>query len=572
MPAARIPVKFRSLLPALLVLAVSLIATALSVYGLREALISSERARFAVEGDVIADNVSDLMTAYISVMKSGVALLNAKGAVNREEWQRFIAALDLNADFPGITGVGFAEVLQKSVADGGTLAGDPGGMTTTIRFLAPDDARNQRAVGYDMYSEALRREAMARARDTGVPAITAPATLLQQTGEKPQAGVLMYLPVYAGGTLPADATARRRDLIGFVYSAFLMDNLMSASLAKRNPEMLRLMRLRLSDGTDTADANLLFDSYSLLAGAERAVQENLPPPLFSDQRSVTIAGRTWQVNIASRPEFERKIDWSRLGVQLVGGIIISILMAAIVAGLALEKARSQQAALTLSDEVDVRKTAQEQAQLANRELIHRVKNTLAIVNAIASQTARHTRNMPEFMRAFRERLSALGRVHDLLRPDRAGNPDLRSLLVDTLSPYKPEGSKGLVLEGPDLPVARDDAVLLSLFINEMATNAIKYGAWSRSGGRVNVRWRLDEANGKQEQLVLVWKEENGPKVMPPERTGFGTNVMRFAVERSLGGTVKLDYPETGVEHEIRLPWGNAVDPTAPFGQIPNKAM
>lgn len=567
----RVPVKFRSLLPALIVLLVALMATGLSVWGQRNALIASERVRFAIEGDGVIDNVGDVMTAYVSVMKAGVGLFYASSEVTAQEWRAFIAALELEQDFPGIQGIGFSEVQRKSAADGGTLPGESGDMETSIRFLAPDNERNARAMGFDMYSEATRREAMARARDTGQPVITAAVTLVQETGDNPQPGVLIYMPLYRDGVLPPDAASRRRELRGFVYSAFRMTDLMSKSLAKRSPEMLRAMRLRVYDGPVAAPQQLLFDSFSLLGADERRAEE-VKRALFSTSQELQIAGRSWTAELISRPEFERKVDWTRLFVQLAGGIVISVLMAAIVAGLALARARSQEAAAKLSDEVEDRRRAQEQAHLANRELIHRVKNTLAIVNAIASQTARHTRNMNEFMRAFRERLSALGRVHDLLRPDRAGNPDFRGLLGDTLAAYKPDTEGSLLLDGPDVPVARDDAVLLSLFINELATNALKYGAWSVPRGRISIRWRLEKDADQGEHLVVVWKEQNGPLVAAPSHTGFGTNVMRFAVERSLGGTVTLNYPDTGAEHEIRLPWGNAVDPAAPYGQIPNKAM
>ncbi|MGL4324184.1 MAG: sensor histidine kinase, partial [Beijerinckiaceae bacterium] len=185
-------------------------------------------------------------------------------------------------------------------------------------------------------------------------------------------------------------------------------------------------------------------------------------------------------------------------------------------------------------------------------------------------TARHTRNMNEFTRAFRERLGALGRVHDLLRPDRPGNPDLRHLIMEVLAAYTPETTGALTLDGPAVPVARDDAVLLSLFMNELATNATKYGAWSTARGRVTVNWAMETQDDGQQSLLIRWHEENGPAVMPPDRVGFGTNVMRFAVERSMGGSVTLNYPKSGASHEIRLPWGRVVDPHAPFGQIPNK--
>src|SRR5690606_37578419 len=120
--------------------------------------------------------------------------------------------------------------------------------------------------------------------------------------------------------------------------------------------------------------------------------------------------------------------------------------------------------------------------------IHRVKNTLAVVSAIASQTVRYSSSLEEFGRAFRERLNSLARVQDLLRPNNSSTPDLAGLVREALRPYVSTGSHGLVIDGPTAPVARNDVVLLSLTLNELATNATKYGAWSVPDGKVTVSW------------------------------------------------------------------------------------
>ncbi|MGL5735640.1 MAG: hypothetical protein ACRCYS_12305, partial [Beijerinckiaceae bacterium] len=146
----------------------------------------------------------------------------------------------------------------------------------------------------------------------------------------------------------------------------------------------------------------------------------------------------------------------------------------------------------------------------------------------------------------------------------------RELFEQVLAAYRPVGQHALVLEGPPVPIARDDAVLLSLFVNELATNATKYGAWRSPRGRVAVRWDIDGHDDEPKSLVIRWTESDGPPVTSPEKAGFGTNVMWFAVERSMGGSVNLTYPESGVDHEIRLPWGRTVDPSAAYGQIQNK--
>lgn len=560
--------KLRTILPALMVLAVSLAATGISVWAQRDALLNAARSQFLIQGEALSESIEDVMTSHISVLRAGAGLFIAKGGISREEWRRFIGAMNLSNDFPGILGVGYAEVLDRSKADGGLLDQESGAAVTNIRLLEPDNWRNQRAIGYDMFSETVRRRAMERARDTAMASLSEKVTLVQEENEAVQPGVLLYVPVYSEDLASESVADRRRHLRGFVFGAFRLGDLMTLSLVRKNPEAFYNINLQIYDGSTPTAASMLFDSGVPENERQQSGAQAGSAPLFSSAIPLMVSGRPWLVQVRSNQQFESRIDWNRLNIQMVGGIIISILMAAIVAGLGIARERSQQTAMELAAEIEDRRKAQEQAQLANRELIHRVKNTLAIVNAIASQTARHTRNMTEFTSAFRERLGSLGRVHDLLRPDRSGNPDFREILTATLAPYKPNNASALTLEGPSTSVARDDAVLLSLFINELATNAIKYGAWSAAGGNVAIAWQLNE-DGKQ--LTIRWTESHGPQVVPPQRVGFGTNVMKFAVERSMDGTVSLTYPEAGVEHEIKIPWGKAVDSHAPYGQIANKA-
>ncbi|MGL4323766.1 MAG: CHASE domain-containing protein, partial [Beijerinckiaceae bacterium] len=422
--------RFRTLLPALMIFTVAFVATLFSAWSQRETLIAVGRDRFEVEGHALAGNIVSVMGTYANVLRSGVGLFDAKGEVMPDEFARFVKALNLEEEFPGIQGLGFSAVTNRSLHDGGTLDAPAGHIETAIRYLLPGDWRNQRAIGFDMYGEITRQVAMARARDTGEASLSGKVTLVQEVDADTQAGTLLYVPVYASPGVPDTVEERRRSLRGYVYAAFRMSDLMTRSLTAKNAEAFNNMRLQLFDGKEAVAPAQLYDSREILSTGERARVEKLPPPIFMASLPLPIAGEPWLAQMSSREPFEQKLDWSRPSVQLIGGLIISVLLAAIAASLAFARERSQQAAQLLMAEVADRKKAQEQAQLANRELIHRVKNTLAIVNAIASQTARHTRNMNEFTRAFRERLGALGRVHDLLRPDRPGNPDLRHLIME----------------------------------------------------------------------------------------------------------------------------------------------
>jgi two-component sensor histidine kinase len=198
--------------------------------------------------------------------------------------------------------------------------------------------------------------------------------------------------------------------------------------------------------------------------------------------------------------------------------------------------------------------AKEQARVLARELSHRAKNTLSIVTAIASQTARHSSSLQQFDRAFRDRLKGLSNVHDLLASGQANATSLHALVAEVLRPYRSADAANLYVKGPDALIPSNTAIMLSVILNELATNAMKYGAWSAPSGRVRLTWEVDR-NAYDGLLRLTWIENGGPPVAPPQREGFGTSVMKFAVERSLGGSTRTEWRREGAIYEIAMPYG-----------------
>jgi two-component sensor histidine kinase len=404
-----------------------------------------------------------------------------------------------------------------------------------------------------MFSEPRRRAAMERARDSGGAALSRKVALMQETGEDVQAGTLVYMPVYADGVTPDTVEARRAALVGYVYGAFRMRNFIARVLERNLPGTFQRLHVRIYDGSEPSEADLMFDDRMLT----HHELTPLPPPetpRFAGRRTITVAGTAWTIDVSTRTAAEEPIDRSKVWMALFGGSVISLLIAGIVGSLAYASERNAAAERKLSAEVAERKRAQEQAQLANRELIHRVKNVLAIVTAIASQTARYSSTVDGFNKSFRERLSALARVHDLLRPDPAHTPDLGSFVHEILAPYC-DRIGALATDGPRVEITQHEAVLLSLLFNELATNATKYGAWSVSIGRVAVTWKFEEDGDPDQRAAvhILWQESNGPAVQAPSTSGFGTNVMKFSIERGLRGRLTTTFDSSGVRHEVRLP-------------------
>ena len=204
---------------------------------------------------------------------------------------------------------------------------------------------------------------------------------------------------------------------------------------------------------------------------------------------------------------------------------------------------------TISQNIDSRKQDDKRMELLIDELNHRVRNTLAIVNAIATQTMKHTPSVLEFRRAFGGRIAALAKTHTLLATKRWNASTLHELIVQQLEPYTRDRADAVVIAGPRLLVNPKQALTLSLVMHELAANAAKYGALSVASGRVEIGWGIEP----DRSLVLTWQESGGPHVASPQRRGFGSQLIEFNLAHEFGGEAKLDYRPTGVECVLRIP-------------------
>ncbi|MGB6948476.1 MAG: HWE histidine kinase domain-containing protein [Methyloceanibacter sp.] len=206
---------------------------------------------------------------------------------------------------------------------------------------------------------------------------------------------------------------------------------------------------------------------------------------------------------------------------------------------------------TTSVAVDIseRKDAENQLRLLLRELTHRSKNLLAVIHAIARQTASRTRSIEDFLQRFSARLVAIGCSQDLLVADDWHGSSLRTLVEQQLSGHADRFGAQIVIDGEDIVLKPEAIQNLGLALHELATNAQKYGALSRDSGRVRIHWEFGEAA----KLELVWEERGGPPVTAPERSGFGRAMIETVVGQALEGDVKLSFPATGVRCVIVIP-------------------
>ena len=197
--------------------------------------------------------------------------------------------------------------------------------------------------------------------------------------------------------------------------------------------------------------------------------------------------------------------------------------------------------------------AREALNLINEELKHRVKNTLAVLGAVAAQTFRDVSSKAD-LEKYQERLAAFGRAHDLLTAANWATAPLQDVITTALSPYG-TGESRITVSGPPLTVKSRQALGLSLAIHELATNALKYGALSVTSGRVSITWTCENHMGEP-KFVFVWREFGGPPVSEPARVGFGSRLISRVLEDDFGGSVEVSYGSTGLICCLTAPLGN----------------
>jgi two-component system CheB/CheR fusion protein len=203
-------------------------------------------------------------------------------------------------------------------------------------------------------------------------------------------------------------------------------------------------------------------------------------------------------------------------------------------------------------DISGRKRDENEKELLTQELSHRVKNTLAVVQALALQTDGRAGSVEAFRDAFVGRVHALARAHDLLLDAQWRATDLKALVEQAVAAYRVDHPDVVEVEGAPIAITAKQGLGLSLILHELGTNAAKYGALSQSEGRLYVSWQVEKADGGR-CVRLTWQERHGPTIEPPAERGFGTRLIERAATYELGGSVELDYAPRGLSCELVFP-------------------
>jgi len=275
-------------------------------------------------------------------------------------------------------------------------------------------------------------------------------------------------------------------------------------------------------------------------------------PVLRSYLAVPVLSRTGAIEGALLFGHEQPGIFTTRAERLVAGLAGQ-------AAIALESSNLYKAA---QHEIEERKRIQAQQSLLIRELHHRVKNTLATVQAVVGATARSTSSIEDFYAAFVGRIISLANTHSLLTEAVWQTASLREILEKELSPYNDAAGERIVIEGPLVELPSEAAVPIGMAVHELTTNAAKYGALSVASGRVTVRW-VSAAEPEGLRLRLTWTEEGGPPVEPPKRQGFGSRLLHRVLATQLNATVQMDFRVTGLKVSIDtlLPPGGGLTPT-----------
>jgi two-component sensor histidine kinase len=506
--------------------------TLVSVTSIEASETKRRAAQLTQTAQGIASALERRANANAAYLRAGAALFTTQEAVPASLFQTYVSQLRLDSDYRGAEGIGWAMRVDKAdiprveamMRASGRRSfrispppADAQAYAVPIIYLQPETERSRRAIGFNMYSESVRRQAMIEAQRLSRPTASGKVVLIQEPDQN-RAGFLIFMPVFGRG---ADGAPR---LNGFVYSPFDAQEFLNSALSL---EAANKVGIELYDKSARA--------ANLLAKVDIANPSGTPV-----RQALTIAHRPWVLEVQSaKPSTLTALSMLTL---LFGTLVASLLL--VVARLVTRQAVEDRQALAWFEE---------QASIRNsltRELNHRVKNTLANVLSIISLTRRRASDLDSFATSLDGRIRALSATHDLLTQSEWGTTPIRAVVSAELAPYVQDSEKFLELSGPEVELAPGDALSLGLAIHEVATNAAKYGSLSVLGGKVTVSWQPITAD-----LARVeWREMGGPPVPQDKRKrGFGTELIEKIVAHELKNPVDLRFEPDGVRCALIIP-------------------
>ncbi len=515
----------------LLLFALVALGTILSVVAIQRA--DAERQQLELDRNVteVASGLQRRASENIAILRAGAALFSTKGGFSPAGFADIAQGLYADNDYHGARGVAWARVVSRDDLPGFEAAmrdmvdphfamwppPAPGSSRfVPIVYIEPMSPANRVAIGFDMYSDPVRRQAMNLAASLGQPVASGMVHLIQEKGQPGGPGFLIYMPVFKG-------EGAQRHIQGFVYSPFLAREFLASAV-----ELAR-------------DRGVEVAIYDAQRGPAHLLAARRFPgaTATSMDRRIIVANRPWIVSVSIK-QARMLSPLSR--ATLVFGAVLGLLVMFIARLITKRSAEDRIVLEWLSNQAAIRTSL-------TRELNHRVKNTLANVLSIVALTRRRSVDLDDFAENLTGRIRALSATHDLLSHSDWTDAPIDEIVRSELAPYLGEADGHVELSGPAISLAPNAAMSLGLAIHELATNAAKYGALSASGGRVVIEWHLVSSDVVQ----LHWRETGGPPVESPGKRGFGRDLLEKIVAHELQSNVDLRFEPGGVECTLQVP-------------------
>lgn len=316
---------FRSTMIAWIGFIIALAITFLFWLNARNDAMDEAKIRFDRSTIETINKINHRMETYANTLQSGTALLNTVEKMNRQKWNIYFSSLEMAEHYPGFQGIGFSKLIPSDQLPAHFAQMRKDGFPEyeikpsekreeyhSIIYLEPLDERNKRAIGYDMFSNPIRKKAMIHARDTGEITLSSKVTLVQENKTNIQAGFLMYIPFYHTSKASLTQAQRNKYFEGFVYAPFRAQDLMSEILANQDPKIA----VKIYDGILVNEENLLYKSDNFTKNK----------PLFTSTIPIEMYGQTWTVVFQTQASFKETINSDHYRLIILAGLPISLLL------------------------------------------------------------------------------------------------------------------------------------------------------------------------------------------------------------------------------------------------------
>ncbi|HTK50097.1 MAG TPA: CHASE domain-containing protein [Gemmatimonadaceae bacterium] len=537
-----------------LVLGTSLLITALATWAAAATVRGRLEARFDSAVQSTRDRLDSRLDTYVALLRATAAFVAASDHVSAADFHQYADRLRVRERYPGIQGIGLSlrvtaaelrAVERRMSAEGDSAfhvwPDSARAEYHAIVYLEPLDRRNRAAIGYDMFTQPTRREAMERARDDGAPSATGRVQLVQEIDERKQAGFLIYVPLYRGGRVPGDVAARRAALQGFVYAPFRADDLFSGVFGReREPRV----DFRIYDGATTDSAALLHDSRTTDAPAGGARRARAGARVLSQTVRIENAGRIWTLVFTSTPALASGTGTTFTLLAAACGTFVSVALFLFALGQARSQERLERAAQemeSLARELQARNVELASANESKSEFLavmsHEVRTPLNAIIGYAqllelgiagSVTPEQSTQLGRIAKSGTHLLALVDEILDLSRIE-AGRLAVSctaasaAAAVDAaLALVRPQAAaKGIALEAEldalgHVTYLGDEHRVQQILVN-LLTNAVKF---TPAAGRIRIEGGYAERTGEDGEpasrggWAYIAVHDTGPGIAP----------------------------------------------------------